>query len=82
MAMKLKVSLSVVATTSMALGLLTLSSIEAQASYSIYVGKNLTKDGSVLIGGSGDARTELLYGLRAPETDETSLLKSQMVRCD
>jgi hypothetical protein len=24
------------------------------ASYAIYIGKNLTKDGSVLIGGSGD----------------------------
>jgi hypothetical protein len=29
-------------------------SIESEASYAIYVGKNLTSDGSVLIGGSGD----------------------------
>ncbi len=28
--------------------------VESQASYAIYVGKNLTRDGSVLIGGSGD----------------------------
>ena len=35
-------------------GLLLLGSVTANASYSIYVGKNLTSDGSVLIGGSGD----------------------------
>ena len=34
--------------------LLLLISLDAQASYAIYVGKNLTTDGSVLIGGSGD----------------------------
>lgn len=34
--------------------LLALSSTESDASYAIYVGKNLTSDGSVLIGGSGD----------------------------
>jgi dipeptidase len=34
--------------------LLTLSPVISQASYAIYVGKNLTDDGSVLIGGSGD----------------------------
>ena len=38
----------------MTIGLLAMSSIVAEASYSIYVGKNLTADGSVLIGGSGD----------------------------
>ena len=31
-----------------------LSGAEAHASYAIYVGKNLTDDGSVMIGGSGD----------------------------
>ncbi len=35
-------------------GLLLIGSMTANASYSIYVGKNLTEDGSVLIGGSGD----------------------------
>jgi len=35
-------------------GLLLIGSMSANASYSIYVGKNLTDDGSVLIGGSGD----------------------------
>jgi dipeptidase len=35
-------------------GLLLFLSTIADASYSIYVGKNLTEDGSVLIGGSGD----------------------------
>jgi len=34
--------------------LLTLGPVISQASYAIYVGKNLTDDGSVLIGGSGD----------------------------
>jgi len=34
--------------------LLTLSPVISQASYAIYVGKNLTDDGSVLLGGSGD----------------------------
>ena len=38
----------------LALGLLAVSATGAQASYAIYVGKNLTEDGSVLIGGSGD----------------------------
>ena len=38
----------------MALGFLATLSIEVEASYAIYVGKNLTADGSVLIGGSGD----------------------------
>jgi dipeptidase len=52
--MKIRYSLSVIVTTGMILGLLAMSSIEAEASYSIYVGKNLTEDGSVLIGGSGD----------------------------
>ena len=28
--------------------------VNATASYAIYVGKNLTEDGSVFIGGSGD----------------------------
>jgi dipeptidase len=36
------------------LSLLSLLSLRAYASYAIYVGKNLTTDGSVLIGGSGD----------------------------
>jgi dipeptidase len=35
-------------------GLLALLPIDSEASYAIYVGKNLTADGSVLIGGSGD----------------------------
>lgn len=35
-------------------GLFMLAPTESMASYSIYVGKNLTADGSVLIGGSGD----------------------------
>jgi len=35
-------------------GLFALAAIESQASYAIYVGKNRTADGSVLIGGSGD----------------------------
>ena len=34
--------------------LLALAPVTSQASYAIYVGKNLTQDGSVLIGGSGD----------------------------
>ena len=34
--------------------LLTLGPVISQASYAIYVGKNLTDDGSVLLGGSGD----------------------------
>lgn len=34
--------------------MLVLISFQSQASYSIYVGKNHTSDGSVLIGGSGD----------------------------
>ena len=32
----------------------TLLGTDLQASYAIYVGKDLTEDGSVLIGGSGD----------------------------
>jgi dipeptidase len=52
--MQNRFSLSLIAFTGLALGLLAISSIKAEASYSIYVGKNLTKDGSVLIGGSGD----------------------------
>lgn len=39
------------------------------ASYAIYVGKNLTADGSVLIGGSGDEVS-------------SHWLDYQMVRCD
>jgi len=43
----------------------------AQASYAIYVGKNLTADGSVLIGGSGDEVTshwlEIVPGAAHPE---------------
>lgn len=35
-------------------GLFVLAAIESQASYAIYVGKNRTADGSVLVGGSGD----------------------------
>ena len=34
--------------------LLALMSAQVQASYSIYVGKNHSTDGNVLIGGSGD----------------------------
>ena len=34
--------------------LLTLVSIQSHASYAIYIGKNQTADGSVLLGGSGD----------------------------
>ena len=52
--MKNRSSFSAIATVAITLGLLAMSSIKAQASYAIYVGKNLTKDGSVLIGGSGD----------------------------
>ena len=52
--MKNSFSFSAIATVAITFGLLAMSSIEAQASYAIYVGKNLTKDGSVLIGGSGD----------------------------
>jgi len=52
--MKYRYSLSAIATTAMTLGLLATPFIEAEASYAIYVGKNLTEDGSVLIGGSGD----------------------------
>ncbi len=89
--MKKKVSLSVVATTGMALGLLTLSSIEAQASYSIYVGKNLTKDGSVLIGGSGDEVSshwlEIVPGRQFPEgatvhvgVDETANMPGRFIQ--
>lgn len=37
--------------------------------------------GNALLG-SIEARTRVLYGLRAPETDETSRLDYQMVRCD
>ena len=36
------------------LSIAVLLSFEAYASYAIYVGKNLTADGSVMIGGSGD----------------------------
>ncbi len=37
-----------------ALALLVMGATDAGASYAIYVGKNLTEDGSVMIGGSGD----------------------------
>ncbi|MFT7525708.1 MAG: dipeptidase [Arenicella sp.] len=46
--------LKVITTVGLALGLLALPTIDADASYAIYVGKNLTVDGSVLLGGSGD----------------------------
>ena len=52
--MKSACSLRVITTVGLVLGLLVLPTIEANASYAIYVGKNLTADGSVLIGGSGD----------------------------
>jgi dipeptidase len=52
--MKLMDSLRVIAIMGMSSALLSISSIRAEASYAIYVGKNLTQDGSVLIGGSGD----------------------------
>ena len=52
--MKGQSSLTTVMTAAMIAGLLAMPSHEAQASYAIYVGKNLTADGSVLIGGSGD----------------------------
>jgi dipeptidase len=52
--MKYRYLLSVIATTAITLGLLATPLIEAEASYAIYVGRNLTEDGSVLIGGSGD----------------------------
>jgi dipeptidase len=52
--MKNSCSLCVPATLAVLLGLLSLSLNRAEASYAIYVGKNLTEDGSVLIGGSGD----------------------------
>ena len=52
--MKNEYSLSAVATTALTLGFLSMPSLEVEASYAIYVGKNLTADGSVLIGGSGD----------------------------
>ena len=35
-------------------GFLAMAMIQAKASYAIYVGKNLTTDGRVFIGGSGD----------------------------
>ena len=46
--------LRVVAIASLALALFALPAIKVSASYAIYVGKNLTTDGSVLLGGSGD----------------------------
>ena len=52
--MKTRYPVSVIATAALVLWLLAISSTEAEASYAIYVGKNLTEDGSVLIGGSGD----------------------------
>ena len=52
--MKIGNQARIIATVASTLGLLTISSIDAQASYAIYIGKNLTADGSVLIGGSGD----------------------------
>jgi len=52
--MKYRYPVSVIATAALTLWFLAISSTEAQASYAIYVGKNLTEDGSVLIGGSGD----------------------------
>jgi hypothetical protein len=80
---------------------LSLSGAPASGSYAIYVGRNLTTDGSMLIGGSGDevsshwleivpghallgsieARTELLFGLRRPQTDEMSRVDTQLVSC-
>jgi len=54
MAMNTRYLECVFATAGLALGLLAISATEAEASYAIYVGKNLTEDGSVLIGGSGD----------------------------
>lgn len=52
--MRSETSPGVVAIAVSSLWLLAMAPIAAEASYAIYVGKNLTEDGSVLIGGSGD----------------------------
>jgi dipeptidase len=52
--MKNAYPVNIIATTALTLWLFATLSTEAEASYAIYVGKNLTQDGSVLIGGSGD----------------------------
>lgn len=52
--MRIRVPARLACCSSMLAALLLIGSMSAKASYSIYVGKNLTEDGSVLIGGSGD----------------------------
>jgi dipeptidase len=91
MTMKNRFLLGEIATLGMALGLLVLSATEAEASYAIYVGKNLTEDGSVLIGGSGDEVSshwlEVVPGRRFPAgatvrvgVDESANMPGQFTR--
>jgi dipeptidase len=51
--------------------LLAMAPLNCKASYAIYVGKNLSEDGSVLIGGSGDEVSshwlEVVPGMRHPQ---------------
>ena len=80
----------VFATAGLTLGLLAISATEAKASYAIYVGKNLTEDGSVLIGGSGDEVSshwlEIVPARRFPEgttirvgVDETAKMPGRFI---
>ncbi|MDA8863470.1 hypothetical protein N9I05_00275 [Pseudomonadales bacterium] len=46
------------------------------ASYAIYIGKNLTKDGSVLIGGSGDEVSSHWLEVVAGATHARSVFKN------
>jgi hypothetical protein len=70
-----------------AAGLVALSCVSqpSLASYAIYVGKNLTTDGSVLIGGSGDEVSshwlEIVPGATHPEGAAMSGMDTPVVSC-
>lgn len=91
MAMNTRYLARVFATAGLTLGLLAISATEAEASYAIYVGKNLTEDGSVLIGGSGDEVSshwlEIVPARRFPEgttirvgVDETANMPGRFIK--
>ena len=88
--MNTRILVRVLATAGLTFGLLAISATEAEASYSIYVGKNLTKDGSVLIGGSGDEVSshwlEVVPARRFPDgttisvgVDQTANMPGQLI---
>jgi len=77
-------------TAGLTLALLAIWATDAGASYAIYVGKDLTEDGSVLIGGSGDEVSshwlEVVPARRFPEgttlsvgVDETANMPGQFI---